>query len=229
MKFTHIFFDLDHTLWDYDLNARKVLNDLYQQFDLQREIVFGPERFTEVFFKTNDTLWQQYNQGNIDRDEIRTQRFRKVMAKCGAPGFEKTEAMSEYFLFNCPRQKATIADATMILDYLSKRYHLSVVTNGFDDVQCIKLEACGLDKYFSHVFTSETTGHKKPSREIFDHAVKEVNAHVSTTLMIGDNHSTDIMGARNAGITPLLYNPRGLVKSDCQLQIKTLSELMRLL
>lgn len=229
MTYTHIFFDLDHTLWDYDLNARKVLNDLYREFELGKQMPAGPDRFAEVFFRTNDTLWQQYNLGLIDRDEIRLQRFGKVLEKLGVADAGNTQEMNEYFLYHCPRQRGVVEDAPMVLDYLRKKYHLSIITNGFDDVQSVKLKACGLDGFFSHVFTSETTGHKKPSREIFDHAVLEVKATAGTALMIGDNHSTDVMGARNAGITPLLYNPGGRVKSDCQLQVQHLSELMRFL
>ncbi|MFY0607834.1 MAG: YjjG family noncanonical pyrimidine nucleotidase [Cyclobacteriaceae bacterium] len=229
MNFTHIFFDLDHTLWDYDTNAREVLRDIYEKFDMKEQTFHGPDRFIEVFFKVNNSLWQQYNQGNINKDQIRQRRFENVFSKLNISGFDRGEEMSEYFLFNCPRQPRVMEGAISVVNYLQSKYHMSIVTNGFDDVQSIKLAASGLNKYFSHVFTSENTGYKKPNRGIFDHAMKELVIEPETILMIGDNHSTDIMGARNAGIKPLLFNPSGKVKSDCELQINHLSELIELL
>lgn len=229
MKYTHIFFDLDHTLWDYEANARKVLSDLYHEFELNQHLDADVERFLQKFIQTNDILWAKYNVGEIGRDDIRLSRFKNLLTALNGTADLDHMKMSEYFLYHCPRQSKIMDGADMILDYLSKRYHLSIITNGFDDVQSVKLNACGLDKYFSHVFTSESTGFKKPSREIFDHAVATVNASHDKCLMIGDNPNTDILGAQNSGITPVLYNPTGKIKSTCPIQIEHLSELMRLL
>ncbi len=229
MKYSHIFFDLDHTLWDYESNARIVLRDTYDKFKIQEQTTHGPERFIEVFFKVNDSLWHLYNQGHIDREQIRQRRFENVFSELKILGFDQGEAMSEYFLFNCPRQTQVMDGALEVVSYLKAKYHMSIVTNGFDDVQSIKLNVSGLDSYFSHVFTSENTGFKKPNRGIFDCAMKELGVEPESILMIGDNHSSDILGARNAGITPLLFNPNGKVKSDCEIQINHLSELIELL
>lgn len=229
LKFTHLFFDLDHTLWDYDTNARKVLSDLYVEFELDKMIRYSSEQFLKIYLKTNDGLWHDFNQGRIQKETIRNERFNLVLTNCGSTDLSRSIEMSEYFLHHCPRQKAVMPDALMTLDYLSKKYEMSIITNGFDDVQAIKLKACGLDRFFDHIFTSETIGIKKPSPEIFHHALEKVKADRSEALMIGDNPKTDILGARNAGITPLLYNPTGQIKSECQLQIKHLTELMALL
>jgi putative hydrolase of the HAD superfamily len=229
MQYTHIFFDLDHTLWDYDTNARAVLAEIYDHFELQKETFHGPQRLTEIFFKVNDGLWQQYNQGQIDRDAIRKNRFAKVLEKLNIYGFSREAEMNEYFLFQCPRQNATLPGTHETLTYLAEKYHLSIVTNGFDDVQGIKLEAAGLSKYFQEVFTSETTGFKKPSREIFDFALQKLNCSNDRVLMIGDNLSTDIAGAKNAGITPIFYNPNSQIKVDDLWQVSHLSELTKIL
>ena len=228
-KFTYLFFDLDHTLWDYDTNAKTVLTNLYHHFELGSVIRHGPERFLEIYFKTNDGLWHDYNQGRITKEVIRNDRFDMVMTNCDASGYDRGLEMSDYFLGNCPRQKVVMPDAIMALDYLGKKYRMSIITNGFDDVQEVKMKASGLDKYFEHVITSETIGVKKPNPEIFEHALEKVGVLKEDALMIGDNPKTDIWGAQNAGITPLLYNPTGRIKSECELEIKHLRELMTLL
>jgi len=229
MNFTHIFFDLDHTLWDYDKNANFVLTNLYDEFGLSKYISASSSEFVDHFFTTNDSLWTKYNQGLIGRDDIRLTRFQKVLEGLGCEEPLDHLGMNDYFLYQCPRQSEIMEGAEIILGYLSKKYHLSIITNGFDDVQSVKLKACGLGKYFSHVFTSESTGYKKPAREIFDFALTTVAAERENALMIGDNPMTDILGATNAGITPLLYNPTGTVKSECELQVNHLSELMKIL
>lgn len=228
-KFTHIFFDLDHTLWDYDYNARKVLTDLYAQFDLGNYLTASTDGFVKNFFKVNSELWYYYNSGEISRDEIRKQRFPKVFKYCGYVNDELAEVAGEYFLFHCPRQTRLMPDADILLNYLYKKYQLSIVTNGFTEVQAIKMKCSGLSKYFSYVFTSETTGHRKPAPELFYHALEVTKGDKAMSLMIGDNHYTDIVGAVNAGITPLFYNPSGTKKSDCELQVTHLSELLKIL
>lgn len=229
MKYTHIFFDLDHTLWDYDANALKVLIDLYHHFELRNYISINPTEFAQIFFTTNDGLWAKYNVGEITRSEIRNGRFKIVMEACGSDATLDFVGMNDYFLYHCPRQTGIMEGADIILPYLSKKYPLSIITNGFDDVQYVKLDAVGFSKFFKYVFTSETTGHKKPSREIFEYALEKAQTTPDKCVMIGDNPSTDILGAVNAGITPVLYNPTGKVKSECQLQVQHLTELMKLL
>lgn len=229
MKFTHIFFDLDHTLWDYDNNAYKVLKDLYHHYRLSDYVSLSAHAFTQVFFETNDGLWARYNVGEISREDIRNKRFKIILEACGSHAVLDFVGMNEYFLYHCPRQTGIMEGADVVLNYLSKKYPMSIITNGFDDVQYVKLEAAGFSKFFKHVVTSETTGHKKPAREIFDFALHQANADRNFALMIGDNPHTDILGAMNAGITPLLYNPTGKIKSECQLQVQHLMELMKLL
>ncbi len=225
----HIFFDLDHTLWDYDTNASATLKQLYENYQLSNHLSVDAAGFVQSFFKTNDQLWAKYNIGEIDRDTIRNSRFEMVLNAAGCKVQLDHLGMNDYFLYHCPRQTRIIDGADLILDYLVKKYELSIITNGFNDVQSVKLEACGLAKYFDKVFTSESAGFKKPSPEIFDHALGEVGFSKEECLMIGDNPKTDILGAENAGITPIFFNPTGQLKSTCEYEISHLSELMRIL
>ena len=228
--YTHIFFDLDHTLWDYDTNSEKVLRDLYEEFELHRLLLASVDGFLSTFYKVNASMWNRFNAGEIHRDDIRDDRFDHVIKGCGGrPESGLGSQMSTYFLHHCPRQTAVMEDADVILPYLHQKYQMSIVTNGFDDVQSVKLKSANLARYFDHVFTSETIGFRKPSPEIFDHAIEVTGANRTQVLMIGDNPKTDVLGAQNAGITPLLYDPIGRAKSNCELRISALGELMKLL
>lgn len=225
----HIFFDLDHTLWDHETNSRKVLDDLYTVFNLESRIKFSKSDFLIQYAKINFQLWDDYNHNRIDRDYLRNQRFRLVLESCGTKETDDSLEMSDYFLNHCPRQGAIMDGADMVLEYLTKKYSMSIITNGFEDVQKVKLETSNLDKFFSHLFTSESIGKKKPDPEIFEFAMNTVGHSKEEVIMVGDNIKADISGALNAGITPIFYNPLGTAKSDCQWQISHLSELMKIL
>ncbi|MEQ8548929.1 MAG: YjjG family noncanonical pyrimidine nucleotidase [Cyclobacteriaceae bacterium] len=225
----HLFFDLDHTLWDYDFNARKVLNEMYDLFQLAENTNTSKDGFLKVYFKENAKLWHAYNLGEIDRKHIRDYRFVNVLKACAGSKMDISMEMSHHFIYHCPRQTRVMDGALMTLDYLRQKYRMSVITNGFDDVQEIKLQLSGLAPYFEEVITSETTGHKKPAKEIYEYALGKVGCSAEEVLMIGDNHTADVQGALSAGIRPIFFNPGLSYKSACEIQIEQLSELMRLL
>lgn len=225
----HVFFDLDHTLWDHETNARTVLRDLYKEFNLQNRTNVDVEGFLSTYKSVNDKLWNDYNHGRIERDYLRDQRFALVLQACGATEVSDSIPLSDYFLFHCPRQGKLMDGTDMILNYLIQKYKMSVITNGFEDVQKVKLETSGLGKFFVGLFTSESIGRKKPDPAIFNHAMEQVGVQPHEAVMIGDNPKADIEGALGAGITPIFYDPLGAVKSVCQWQISHLSELMKIL
>ncbi|XOV93040.1 MAG: YjjG family noncanonical pyrimidine nucleotidase [Bacteroidota bacterium] len=228
MKYTHIFFDLDHTLWDYDYNARKVLMEIYDHFDLEKTTNTTSEGFLRLFFKVNAALWHRYNLGIIGRDEIRNDRFPSILRQCkGDP--TKGDLLSDYFLHHCPRQPKIIDGADQILAYLSEKYKIYIITNGFDDVQWIKLKASGLGIYVHDMYTSETIGHRKPSKEIFEYALSETKTTPELSVMVGDNPVTDIDGANNAGLFSVLFDPTGQVKAKAGISISRFDELRQLL
>lgn len=226
---THVFFDLDHTLWDYDYNARKVLEELYDHFRLEQVLRTTKTGFTQTFFAVNANIWRDYNHGRIEKEYIRNERFKSIMKHCGAASTLLADQLNDYFLYHCPRQSRLMEDTEMVLHYLSKKYEMGIITNGFSDIQGTKLASSRIGHFFSFVVTSETIGHRKPSKEIFDHAVGLAKAAAHTCVMIGDNPGTDIAGAKNAGLVPIFYNPDFDRKSDCEFQINRLSELMKIL
>jgi putative hydrolase of the HAD superfamily len=205
-KYQCIFFDLDHTLWDYETNSRDTLFDLYGQYALEkRGVAF--DAFHQQFRSVNNQLWNLYDRGLVDSDTIRKERFKQILEAFEA--FEETlcAELSEAYLVTCPLKGTLMPYALETLDYLAGKYSLTVVTNGFDEIQQTKLKTGKLLHYFDHIVTSQTAGHKKPSREIFNFALQSNSIRPQEAIMVGDNLITDIGGAKNAAIDAVYFNP----------------------
>lgn len=224
-----VFFDLDHTLWDYECNARETLQELHTSFNLAgKGIDF--EEFHQKFKKVNFHLWQLYDRGLINNDVIRHQRFKQVLEHFNAHEEKLNATLSEEYLYGCPKKAKLVPYAKEVLEYLSEHYALTVVTNGFEEIQTVKLVSGNITHYFDHVITSQKAGYKKPSREIFDYALAVNNLACHEVIMIGDNLVTDIGGARNACIDTVFFNPEGLRhEEEVKHEIRCLSELQNIL
>lgn len=224
-----VFFDLDHTLWDYACNARETLLELHTAHHLaDRGIAF--ELFNEHFHRINFELWAQYDRGEIDKSVIRDQRFTKVLAAFNVQDKQLSELLSSEYLHGCPKKSNLMPYAKEILAYLSKQYALTLVTNGFEEIQTVKLSSGDITHYFDHVITSQNAGFKKPAREIFDYALAINKLQSHEAIMIGDNLITDIGGARNASIATVFYNPDATPHNEqVDHEIRCLSELQHIL
>ncbi len=229
-KYKHIFFDLDHTLWDYDANANETLIDIYEKYSFKKMGFFSVEEFLTAFHQENEILWTQYNQGIIPKSAIRQQRFVKVFEAVGLPLLYQPPNINQEFVQQCPFHTHVIDHTFEILDYLFPQYEMHIITNGFDDIQHIKLAQSGLDKYFGHVITSESCGARKPSEKIFQHALALSNSDVERSIMIGDNAQTDILGAREVGMDHIFFNPHKKSLPDFEtIEIKSLLEIKDIL
>lgn len=228
-EYKSIFFDLDHTLWDYEGNAREMLLELHTAHRLaDREIPF--EEFHQHFKVINVELWDLYDRGLIGNEVIRKQRFQKVLAKFGVVDEKLNAILSDEYLHGCPKKCNLVPYAHDVLSYLSRHYRLTVVTNGFEEIQHIKLLSGKITHYFDHVITSQKAGFKKPAREIFDYALAVNGLACHEVAMVGDNLVTDIGGARNACIDSIFYNPTAMEHStEVDREIKCLSELRGIL
>ena len=224
-EYKSIFFDLDHTLWDYEGNAREMLLELHTEYQLaERDIPF--EDFHQHFKTINVQLWDLYDRGLIDNEVIRTQRFQKVLGKFNVVDDKLNATLSHEYLHGCPKKCNLVPFAQDVLTYLSKNYRLTVVTNGFEEIQHVKLMSGNITHYFDHVVTSQKAGYKKPAREIFDYALAINGLACHEVAMVGDNLVTDMGGAKNACIHAIFYNPEALVHSaEVDHEIKCLSEL----
>jgi len=229
-KYTTVFFDLDHTLWDYEVNSREALLDLHSHYDLKSK---GIENVDDLYFhfkRVNTELWDLYDRNIITSEIIRRERFKQILEAFGAFEQKLCDDLSHDYLNNCPLKCNLIPNALETLDYLSQKYRMTIVTNGFEEIQNIKLTSGKITHYFDHVITSQKAGHRKPAREIFEYALQINGASAAETIMIGDNLITDIAGAKNASIDTVFFNPDGVVHDvEVRYQIKALEELQEIL
>lgn len=224
-----IFFDLDHTLWDYETNSANTLMEMFELFNLQAcDFSFGD--FLHHFREVNHHLWNLYDHGKIDSSAIRQNRFVLILDKLNVQSEKLARDLSDYYLKECPKKTALMPGAMETLQHLTVKYRLTVVTNGFDEIQFTKLSSAGLLPFFEHIVTSEKAGHKKPAREIFIYALQQNNITAADALMVGDNPLTDIAGASCAAIDAILFNPEKVAHQCNPLhEINHLSELRSLL
>ncbi len=207
-KYTHLFFDLDNTLWDFETNSYHALESTFHGYNLhEKGIDF--QHFFQIYSQINIRLWEEYKAGTLSRNDLQQLRFQKTFEALNISGIHPLE-MDAYYLAEMGRQTHLIEGAQEILEYAkSKNYSMYVITNGFREVQYKKLEATGLKHFFKSVFISEDVKAPKPSREIFEYAIKSANAKKSKSLMIGDDLTTDILGASQFGIDSAWFNKDG--------------------
>jgi putative hydrolase of the HAD superfamily len=207
--YQHLFFDLDHTLWDYDRNVQESLSELFHHFKLEELGISSSQHFIDSFYAVNFKLWAAYDKGELNKEQLRTTRFPRIFAQAGVMDAIIPEEFEGDFMHLTSSKRHLFPHTLEILDYLKPNYKLHVITNGFDESQAKKINSSGLTNYFESVVTSETTGHKKPDPRIFDYALAQVGASKETSLMIGDNPNSDIRGAHGAGIDQVFFNPLG--------------------
>ncbi|HNT50742.1 MAG TPA: YjjG family noncanonical pyrimidine nucleotidase [Cyclobacteriaceae bacterium] len=230
MKYKCILFDLDHTLWDFETNSSTTLADLFKVHDLQTRGIAQFTEFKKAFSRINTDLWIRYDAGLIGRDEIRLHRFRSILAHFGIHDEQLSMTLSDEYVIQSPKKSALMPNAIESLEYLAGRYPITIITNGFDEIQGTKLASSGITHYFKSVVTSARAGHKKPAREIFDFALAENGFAHHEAIMIGDNLITDIGGARNAKVDTIYYNPeRSAHAETVNFEIHDLKQLLQIL
>jgi len=229
-RYQCVFFDLDHTLWDYESNCAETLSALYHRYGLEQRGVASFTAFLETFFKVNNHLWDDYDRGHIHRDVLRYERFHRVLKEVGVEDYEMSLQLSHDYVSESPAGKNLMPQAIETLDYLASTYPLYIITNGFDEIQSRKLTSSGIHKYFKKIITSEQAGHKKPERGIFDYALKQDGFLSHQAIMIGDNLLTDMAGARNAQLDHVFFNPGKTIHQEpVTYEINSLPELRGIL
>lgn len=205
--YRHLFFDLDHTLWDFEANARATLAELYQSLGLQERGVHDFEVFYRNYLVHNDKLWERYRNGYIKQEELRVKRMWLSLLDFKIADDKLSREMSTRFLDLLPTRTILFPHTKEILQYLvDKGYQLHLITNGFEKTQHSKLRFSGLDMFFKEVITSEGSNCLKPHKEIFTFAMKRAAAVPEECIMIGDTIEVDILGAYNAGIDQIHVN-----------------------
>ena len=229
-RYRAVFFDLDHTLWDYEKNSIETLTELYHEFGLSKRPKVALQDFVDTFDKVNSKLWANYNKGHIDRHVIADQRFKRILRAFDIRHDIMAREMSEEYISRCPEKTHLFPYAQQVLQYLYPRYDLYILTNGFNDIQDVKLERAKLKGFFKGVITSESSGHRKPSSQIFQFSLDLANVSAGEAVMIGDNLNADIAGARKVNIDHIYFNP-GKYDHDEQVtyEIDCLSQLANIL
>ncbi|MEA4935904.1 MAG: YjjG family noncanonical pyrimidine nucleotidase [Paludibacter sp.] len=225
-----VFIDLDDTLWDFHTNARLSLQQMYLNRNLKEHFQSFDEFFT-IYAKKNIELWEAYGKGEITKDFLMAERFRYPLSKMGVDDEQLAAEIGHQYLDILPTQTALMPDAIEVLEYLKSKYSLSIISNGFTEVQYKKLKSCGIGHYFSHVILSEEANALKPDKKIFEYALQLNNALPEEAIMIGDSYEADIKGAQNANIDQV-YFPLNNALEDNQpatYRISKLKELMEIL
>lgn len=207
MAYKDLFFDLDHTLWDFDANSRLTLEDLYDHFELKDKNIHDFDLFHKSYLVHNDKLWERYRKGFIKVDELRWKRMWLTLLDFKIGDDKLAREMAVRFLELLPSRTLLFPYATELLVYLSdKNYRLHLITNGFEEVQHSKLKNAGIDHFFTEVITSEGSNSLKPQKEIFEYAFRKAGSLPEESIMIGDNLDVDILGGINAGIDQVHVN-----------------------
>ncbi len=229
-KYKHILFDLDHTLWDFEKNSTEALLEVYEYYRFGENNKFTAIEFVLKFKEINAALWDQYNLNKIAKEYLRNERFKLTLMELGIQENEIPPDIGEMYIMRCPVKPHVIPHTFEVLDYLKPKYKLHIITNGFEDIQDIKLSHSNLRSYFEFIITSERAGHKKPSKEMFEKAIELLEANAEECVMIGDNPITDIQGAINASLDVIYFNPEN-VPHDLPVthEIRSLLELTEIL
>ncbi|MEP6583733.1 MAG: YjjG family noncanonical pyrimidine nucleotidase [Ginsengibacter sp.] len=206
-KYRHLFFDLDHTLWDFEVNAKESLDELYKLFELDRKLIMQFEEFYATYSKHNAILWDRYQKGYVTSDDLKWKRMWRTLLDFKIADEALAKEMSAQFLEILPTKKKVFDYTFEILEYLTqKNYSIHIITNGFEKTQWSKLNSSNLSKYFTHVITSEISNSVKPKKEIFEYALNKTSGILEESIMIGDNPDADIQGAINAGMDTIFVN-----------------------
>jgi putative hydrolase of the HAD superfamily len=206
-KYTHIFFDLDNTLWDFEKNSESAMLETFNHFNIS-ELSINFNDFFKSYSKHNHDLWAKYRKKEVGKKELIKSRFQNTFLEVGVKGIEP-EKMNDYYLNEMPKQNKLFDGVLETLEYLKgRKYKMNIITNGFREVQYKKLEQSGLMPFFGKVFTSEEIKCPKPNREIFEYAVKSVNAKKKKSIMIGDDWEVDILGATKFGIDAIHFSQK---------------------
>jgi putative hydrolase of the HAD superfamily len=207
MAYKDLFFDLDHTLWDFETNSKECIQELYNRYELAGLGILDFDGFYDTYSAHNHRLWDRYSKGFIKQEELRWKRVYLSLLDFKVANEKLSKEISNAYLEILPNKTNLFPYTIEVLDYLkNKDYRMHLITNGFESVQFKKINNSGLSDYFIEVITSEASNSLKPHKDIFEYALKNANASVSESIMIGDNESADIQGGINIGMDTIFVN-----------------------
>ncbi len=230
-KYKHLFFDLDRTLWDFDTNNKVTFNEMHKKFQLEALGVEDAETFYIRYQKINFALWEQYKQQQITKEVLNYNRFFESLMLYGIDNPDLALEMGAYYITASPRKTTLYPGTIELLDILHRHYQMHIITNGFDEVQFVKMQNSGLSKYFDKIITSERAGFKKPHKGIFEFALRETGAQIAESIIIGDDPDADIQGARLIGMDQIWvkHPPQKESKEKPTYEVGQVREILKIL
>ncbi|MET3112889.1 putative hydrolase of the HAD superfamily [Pedobacter sp. CG_S7] len=223
----HIFFDLDHTIWDFDRNAEETLMELFEKHNLPALGLASPQNFIQTYTENNQLLWAEYHLGKITKEALRAQRFSKTFLQLGVKPELVPHQFEDDYVRISPTKTNLFEGSEKVLSYLQESYSLHIISNGFKETTLTKMDLSGLNPYFKNVIISEDVGVNKPDKAVFEYALQKAGAKKEESIMVGDSIEADIRGAQNFGMRAIFFNPLNREKpQDVLWQITHLEELL---
>jgi len=226
MNIKHVFFDLDHTLWDFEYNSEKTFAHIFEQ----NKIDVNFNDFMKEYVPINKKYWKLFREEKVSKSDLRFNRLKESFneLKFNAGDFLINQ-LAEQYIDYLPTNKTLFEGAFEVLEYLNKKYQLHIITNGFEEVQHKKIKNSNISPYFDKIITSEKAGVKKPNPKIFNYAMALTNAIPKESIMIGDNFEADILGAKAVGMHTIFCEFNGEIATEEVLSITKLIELKQYL
>lgn len=203
---TDVFFDLDHTLWDFEKNSALTFEKIFSENDVAIDL----DDFLKVYIPQNLAFWKLYREEKISKIDLRYQRLKTVFDLLGKSVSDETiNLLSNEYIANLSSFDHLFPGTIDILDYLKGNYRLHIITNGFQEIQEKKMRISNIHGYFDKIIDSEMAGVKKPNPIIFELALKTAETIPERSLMIGDSLEADIQGAQAVGFHAMHFNAHG--------------------
>ena len=226
MSIKHIFFDLDHTLWDFETNSAQAFEFIFKENGIEVNI----DEFLIHYKPINLKYWKLYREDRVSKKLLRYKRLKETFDllsyRISDP---KIDLLSKVYIDNLSNYNTLFDGAVDILNYLSPKYGLHIITNGFDEVQTKKMNTSGILEFFDKIITSESVGVKKPNPKIFHHAMELAKATIMDSVMIGDNFEADILGAKAVGMKTIHFKENHNIETDGVINVTSLLEIKQYL
>jgi len=208
MKIEHIFFDLDHTLWDFERNSALTFRKILPEAGVSLRF----DDFIKTYIPINVQYWKLYREEKVSKSDLRYLRLKETFDSLKYNvSDEVIHHLSEEYILQLPNFNHLFEGTKELLKYLQPKYHLHIITNGFEEVQTLKMKKSGILNYFDQLITSESVGVKKPNSKVFHFALEKAGASMKHSIMIGDNLEADIQGALDVGMKAIHYNSENLI------------------
>lgn len=227
-NYKFIFFDLDKTLWDFDKNSEETLKEIFKNHNLNNYFK-NFNTFYSTYNTINEKLWGKYAKLEITKKELKTERFYMTLKAVGISDLKLSETINIEYINESPKKKSVFPNTYELLEYLTNKYKLAIITNGFKEIQFEKLKNCELDKYFTKVICPEDSGFQKPNKKMFQYSLSSLNAKKEHSIMVGDDLNVDIIGASNFGIDTIYFNPKSIITNKPSYEVNYLLEITKVL